>query len=50
MDELFLIGPRERIIERLGAWKQAGRDKQVHTMMIQTSQPEARELIAKEML
>ena len=50
VDELFLIGPRERIIERLGAWKEAGAKKQVHTMMINASQPEAYELLAQEML
>ncbi len=50
VDDLFLIGPRERIIDRLAAWKEAGRKQQVHTMMIQTSQPEALELVAKEML
>ena len=50
VDELFLIGPRERIIDRLGAWKQAGQNNQVHTMMINGTSPEALELVAKELL
>jgi F420-dependent oxidoreductase-like protein len=50
VDELFLIGPRERIIDRLGAWKQAGQNNQVHTMMINGNSPEALELVAKELL
>lgn len=50
IDELFLIGPKERIRERLGAWKAAGAADNVHTMMIGTSQPEALELLAEEVL
>jgi F420-dependent oxidoreductase-like protein len=50
IDELFLIGPRERIIERLGAWKQAGQNQQVHTMMINASSREGLELMAQELL
>ncbi len=50
IDELFLIGPKERIRERLAAWKDAGAKRVVDTMMIGTSQPEALELVAEEML
>ena len=50
VDDLFLIGPADRIKDRLGAWKEAGQRGEVHTMMIGTSQPEALELVAKEML
>ncbi|MBW2244020.1 MAG: LLM class F420-dependent oxidoreductase [Deltaproteobacteria bacterium] len=50
LDELFLIGPKDRIRERLAAWKSAGSKGLVGMMMIGTSQPEALELVAEEML
>ena len=50
VDDLFLIGPAERIRERLGAWKEAGAQRQVDTMMVGTGQPEALELLAEELL
>ena len=50
VDELFLIGPKEHIRERLGVWKQAGSKRQVDTMLIGTGQPEALELLAEELL
>ena len=50
VDDLFLIGPRERIIDRLAAWKEAGKNGQVDTMMIGTGQPEALQLIAEQLL
>jgi len=50
VDELFLIGPKERIRERLAAWKQAGQQGVVDAMLLGTGQPEALELLAEEML
>jgi F420-dependent oxidoreductase-like protein len=50
VDELFLIGPKQQIRERLGAWKQAASKRQVDTMLIGTGQPEALELLAEELL
>ena len=50
IDELFLIGPRERIVERIAAWKEAGQRGEVDTMMIGTGQPEALELLAEQLL
>jgi F420-dependent oxidoreductase-like protein len=50
VDELFLIGSRAAIRDRLQLWKQAGRKGQVDTMMIGTGQPEAMELLAEELL
>ena len=41
-DEISLCGPPERIRERFGVWEKAG----VSTMMVQSSQPEALELMA----
>ena len=50
LDAVHLVGPRDRIRDRLGAWKEAGRKGWVHTMNVSTSQPEALELLAEEML
>ena len=50
LDAVHLIGPRGRVRERLQAWKEAGRNKHVHTMMVSSPQPEALELLAEEML
>ncbi|MBT4519941.1 MAG: LLM class F420-dependent oxidoreductase [Halieaceae bacterium] len=46
VDEVALIGPRERIIERAAAWKEAGRKNQVGTMMVTAGQPEVLALLA----
>jgi F420-dependent oxidoreductase-like protein len=50
LDAVHLIGPKDRIRARLAAWKEAGRKGWVHTMNVQTSQPEALELLAEELL
>ena len=50
VDDLHLVGPAEKIRDRLAAWKEAGKSGAVHTMNIATSQPEALELLAKELL
>jgi len=50
VDACHLVGPAERIRERLQVWKEAGLKKWVHTMNIGTSQPEALELLAEELL
>ena len=46
----LLIGPRERIIERLGPWKEAGRRGEVGTMLLSVQDPAVLELMAGEML
>ena len=50
VDELNLIGPAERIRERLAAWREAGSKRHVDTLLVGTRQPEALELVAKELL
>ncbi len=50
IDAVHLVGPAGRIKERLQAWKAAGQRKEVHTMIIGAQQPEALDLLAKEML
>ena len=50
VDALNLIGPADRIKDRLGAWRDAGKRGEVTTMMIGAGQPEALELVAQELL
>ncbi len=50
VDRVHLVGPKERIRERLGAWKAAGDKGHVHSMMIGTPQVEALEFLAEELL
>jgi F420-dependent oxidoreductase-like protein len=50
VDEVALVGPRERIRERLGAWKQAGERGQVGSMLVAAATPEVQELLAEELL
>lgn len=50
IDACHLVGPSERIKERLQRWKTAGGKGQVANMLLGTSQPEALELVASEML
>ena len=50
LDEVSLIGPRERIIERLGPWKEAGKRSEVGSMLLGVQDPVVLELLANEML
>ncbi len=50
IDACHLVGPAERIKERLGRWKNAGSQGHVSNMLLGCQQPEALELIAGEML
>ena len=50
LDEVALVGPKERIIERLGPWKDAGKRGEVGTMLLGVHDTEVLELFAKEML
>ena len=50
IDAMHLVGPADRIRERLHRWKQAGAEGKVASMLIGTGQPEALELIASELL
>ena len=50
IDACHLVGPAERIKERLQRWKTAGNNGQVANMLLGTSQKEALELVAGEML
>ena len=50
IDACHLVGPAERIKERLQRWKTAGASGHVGNMLLGCQQPEALELIAGEML
>jgi len=50
LDEVSLIGPRERIIERLAPWKEAGKRGEVGSMLLGAQDPVVLELLANEML
>ncbi len=50
IDACHLVGPAERIKERLERWKSAGNQGHVSNMLLGCQQPEALELIAGEML
>lgn len=50
VDEISLVGPKERIVERLGPWKEAGKRGEVGTMLLGVHDPKILELLAKELL
>ncbi|MEH6569645.1 MAG: LLM class F420-dependent oxidoreductase [Halioglobus sp.] len=50
LDEVALVGPKERIIERLAPWKAAGKRGEVGTMLLGVQDPAILEILAKEML
>ena len=46
VDDVSLIGPKERIADRLEIWKDSG----ITTMIVAASQPEALQLMAELVL
>jgi F420-dependent oxidoreductase-like protein len=50
VDEVHIIGTEGEIRDRLGAWREAGKNRHVDTMLIGAGQPEVLELLAKELL
>lgn len=50
VDSVSLVGPAERIVERLQAWKAAGRRGEVNTMLLRGASRKALRVIAAEML
>jgi alkanesulfonate monooxygenase SsuD/methylene tetrahydromethanopterin reductase-like flavin-dependent oxidoreductase (luciferase family) len=46
VDEIALIGPKERIADRLDAWRESG----ITTMIVGAQQPEALQLMAELVL
>ena len=50
VDEVALVGSADRIRDRLGAWKEAGKQNHVGSMLIGGGQPELLRILAEEML
>jgi hypothetical protein len=50
IDEVALVGPKARIKDRLQAWIEAGKKRQVGTMVLGCRQPEALEFIAEQVM
>jgi alkanesulfonate monooxygenase SsuD/methylene tetrahydromethanopterin reductase-like flavin-dependent oxidoreductase (luciferase family) len=50
LDEVALVGPKDRIRERLQSWKAAGSRDEVGSMLIASQDSAVLELIAEEML
>jgi alkanesulfonate monooxygenase SsuD/methylene tetrahydromethanopterin reductase-like flavin-dependent oxidoreductase (luciferase family) len=50
IDACHLVGPADRIKDRLQRWKAAGKQGHVSSMLIGTQQPEALQLLAENVL
>jgi F420-dependent oxidoreductase-like protein len=50
VDEVSLVGPKERIVERLAAWKAAGAERQVDTLLAGGASKEALRVLAEAVL
>ena len=50
IDEISLIGPKERIRDRLDAWKEIARDHRVGTLLLVGATPEALRVVAEAVL
>jgi F420-dependent oxidoreductase-like protein len=50
VDDCALVGPAERIRERLGAWKEAGRKGHVGSLLVGGASVEALHVLAEELL
>ncbi len=50
VDEVHMVGTADEIRDRLSVWREAGKSRHVDTMLIGAGQPEALELVAKELL
>ncbi|HEB89241.1 MAG TPA: LLM class F420-dependent oxidoreductase [Deltaproteobacteria bacterium] len=50
VDAVHLVGPKDKIRDRLQAWKEAGKRREVGTMLLGAMQPEALEIVAEEIL
>jgi F420-dependent oxidoreductase-like protein len=50
VDGCHLVGPRERIIDRLQVWKEAGRKRHVGSLLSAGASPEVLRLLAEEIL
>lgn len=50
VDEVALVGPKERILDRLDAWKEAGKKKHVGSMLVGKTSKETLQVLAEALL
>ena len=50
IDEISLVGPKERIRDRLQAWKELGRDHRVGSLVLTGATAEALRIAAEAVL
>jgi F420-dependent oxidoreductase-like protein len=50
IDEISLVGPKERVRDRLQAWKEIARDHRLGTMVLAGATPEALRIVAEAVL
>jgi F420-dependent oxidoreductase-like protein len=50
IDETSLVGPKERIIDRLQAWKEVAKDHRVGSLVLAGATPEALRIVAEAVL
>jgi F420-dependent oxidoreductase-like protein len=50
IDEISLIGPKERIRDRLEAWKEVAKDRRVSSLLLAGATPEALRVVAEAVL
>jgi F420-dependent oxidoreductase-like protein len=50
IDEISLVGPKERIRDRLGAWTELAKDQRISTLVLTGATPEALRVVAEAVL
>ena len=50
IDETSLVGPKERIRDRLEAWKEVAKDHRVGTLLLAGTTPEALRVVAEAVI
>ncbi len=50
IDEVALVGPKARIVDRLAAWREAGQKRHVGALLTRGASPEALRIIAEAVL
>ncbi len=50
IDEISLVGAKERIRDRLGAWKELAKDQRISTLVLTGATPEALRVVAEAVL
>ena len=50
IDEISLVGPKERVSDRLQAWKELAKDHRVGSLVLTGATPEALRIVAEAVL